>query len=99
MLTSKRVWALFSAQIGHDWGLYIMLSYIRKYLSNVLSLPRDKVVRYTSLAVFSMWIFSLVIAALGDYLIGRKFLTITQSRMIFTIIGKKSIFMLNILTF
>lgn len=92
MLTSGAVWALFSAQIGHDWGFYLLVSDMPKYLSNVLHLSIDEVGMLSALPYMSMWFCSLGSAALGDFLINRNKITITKSRKVFTALGTNHIF-------
>lgn len=36
LLTSSAVWALIIGEIGHDWGLYTMITDLPKYMSDVM---------------------------------------------------------------
>lgn len=36
ILTSGPLWGLIICQIGHDWGLFTIISDLPKYMSNVL---------------------------------------------------------------
>lgn len=89
LLTSKPVWALIIAQLGHDWALFFMASYIPKYLKSSLKLSYNEAGRYGALAYLVAWIFSIFSGALGGYLINRKILSTTWSRKVFTVICKK----------
>lgn len=88
LLTSGPVWALIIAQIGHDWALFFIGSYIPKYLRNAQGMSFHEAGRYSALAYFLAWILSVSSGALGGYLISHKKLTITQSRKLFTFICK-----------
>lgn len=92
IVTSGPVWALTIAKIGHDWVFYCLTTYMPKYLFDVLNLPINIVTRYCTIPYFLLWIVSLASAALGDYLVSHKKLTVTQSRKIFTTIGKTFLF-------
>lgn len=87
ILTSASVWALTGAKIGHDWLFYCLIIYMLKYLRDELKLPNIQVARYSTIPYLLLFVLSLSSAALGDYLITRKILTVTQSRKIFTAIG------------
>lgn len=36
MLTSAPLWALIIGEIGHDWGLYTMITDLPKYMGDVM---------------------------------------------------------------
>lgn len=36
MATSKPVWGLIIVQIGHDWGLFTIITDLPKYMKSVL---------------------------------------------------------------
>lgn len=86
LLTSKPVWALIIAQLGHDWALFFMGSYIPKFYRNILQMGFKEAGRYMSLAYFIAWIFSIFCGYLGGYLIKRKKITVTTSRKLFTVL-------------
>ncbi|CAD6999510.1 unnamed protein product [Ceratitis capitata] len=65
ILTSLPMWALISAQIGHDWGFYIMVTDLPKYMSDVMQFSIKANGLYSSLPYAMMWIFSLSTAAFG----------------------------------
>lgn len=86
LLTSAPVWALIVAQLGHDWGLFFLGSYIPKFLKKTLRLSFQEAGRYGALAYFVACIVSFGSGALGDYIIDHGILTRTQSRKLFTLI-------------
>jgi hypothetical protein len=44
ILTSMPVWALIIAEIGHDWGLYTMVTDLPKYMSDVMKFNPAQVI-------------------------------------------------------
>lgn len=74
--------------MGHDWGFYIMVTDLPKYMRDVLSFSVFDVGLYSSLPYISMWIVSLTSGWFSDYLISRQLVTITFARKIFTAIGE-----------
>ncbi|XP_055294957.1 sialin-like [Sitodiplosis mosellana] len=84
ILTSVPMIALVCAQIGHDWGFYIMVSDLPKYMSEVLQFSIKDNGIYSSLPYLVMWIVSVSTGWLSDFLIVRKFFTITGARKWFT---------------
>lgn len=90
LLTSKPVWALIIAQLGHDWALFFMSSYIPKFFrGDYLNMNAKQCGRYIALAYLVSWIFSIVCGYLGGYLISRKKISITFSRKLFTFLCNK----------
>lgn len=88
IFTSPAVIALIFAQIGHNWGLFIIINDLPKYMNDVLRFSIKKNGLYTSLPYVVLWIVALCTGVLSDFLIKRKFLGITNSRKLFTSIGK-----------
>ncbi|XP_055299422.1 sialin-like [Sitodiplosis mosellana] len=79
--------SLICAQIGHDWGFYIMVSDLPKYMKDVLSYPVFEVGLYSSLPYIAMWLISVMSGCLSDYLIGRGLISITFARKLFTAVA------------
>ncbi|XP_018804536.1 PREDICTED: putative inorganic phosphate cotransporter [Bactrocera latifrons] len=84
ILTSLPMWALISAQIGHDWGFYIMVTDLPKYMADVMQFSIKANGLYSSLPYAMMWIFSLGSGFVGDWLISRKIMNITNVRKMMT---------------
>lgn len=84
ILTSVPMIALVCAQIGHDWGFYIMVSDLPKYMSEVLHFSIKDNGLYSSMPYLVMWICSVSTGFLSDVLITRNIITITGARKIFT---------------
>uniref|UniRef100_A0A1B0CQC4 Permease of the major facilitator superfamily protein n=2 Tax=Lutzomyia longipalpis TaxID=7200 RepID=A0A1B0CQC4_LUTLO len=76
--------ALICAQIGHDWGFFIMVTDLPKYMSDVLRFSIKENGLYSSLPYALMWIVAILTGFLSDWLIARKFFSITAARKWFT---------------
>lgn len=88
ILTCPATIALIFAQIGHNWGLFIIINDLPKYMNDVLRFSIEKNGLYTSLPYVVLWIVALLTGFLSDFLIKRKYLGITASRKLFTSIGE-----------
>lgn len=88
IITSVPMIALVCAQIGHDWGFYVMVSDLPKYMSDVLRFSIKDNGLYSSLPYLFMWGVSVSTGFLSDFLIVRNVVTITGARKIFTGVGE-----------
>lgn len=80
--------ALIAAQVGHNWGLFIIMNDLPKYMNDVLRYSIKKNGLYTALPYVALWLVALSTGVLSDFLIKRNYLGITHSRKIFTSIGE-----------
>lgn len=87
IFTSVPMIALIFAQIGHNWGLFIVITDLPKYMNDVLRFSIKENGLYTSLPYLFMWIVGISTGFLSDYLIKRNHLSITLSRKLFTSIA------------
>lgn len=87
ILTSVPMIALIVAQIGHNWGLFIVITDLPKYMNDVLRFSIKKNGLYTALPYLCLWIVGISSGFLSDYLIKRNHLSITFSRKLFTSIA------------
>lgn len=67
ILTNAPMLALICAQIGHDWGFYIMVTDLPKYMSDVLHFSIKQNGLYSSLPYFTMWVVSVTTGILGMF--------------------------------
>lgn len=89
MFTSVPLLALIIGQIGHQWGLFIVINDLPKYMNDVLRFSIKKNGLYTSIPYLLLWFVGICTGFLSDYLISRKILGITNSRKLFTSVGKR----------
>lgn len=87
LLTNPPMLALIAAQVGHNWGLFIIVNDLPKYMNDVLRFSIKKNGLYTALPYACMWIVAICTGFLSDYLIRSKKLGITTSRRLFTSMG------------
>lgn len=88
ILTNLPMIALVCAQIGHDWGFYIMVTDLPKYMADVMQFSIKANGLYSSLPYLMMWIFSISSGFVGDWLMNRGILSITNTRKFMTGLGK-----------
>lgn len=87
ILTSVPVITLIIAQIGHDWGFYIMVSDLPKYMNDVMSVNVKANGYYTALPYVAMWIVSVYAGYATDVMLKKKVWSVTNARKILTMIG------------
>ncbi|XP_067626046.1 putative inorganic phosphate cotransporter [Eurosta solidaginis] len=84
---SKEIWSLIGAQIAHDWGFYVMLTYFPKFLNDVLQLKIMKTGFYSSIPFLVFWFASLGFGAIASWVIKKNINHATMIRKIMTFIG------------
>ncbi|XP_017068030.2 sialin [Drosophila eugracilis] len=87
IFTNIPMWALISAQIGHDWGFYIMVSYLPKYMHDILRFSIKSNGLYSSLPYVTMWIMSLLSGCVADQMIKHNCMSTTNTRKIMTAVA------------
>lgn len=84
LLKSPPVWALVCAQLGHNWGLFIMTTDLPKYLNDVLKFSIKENGVYSSLPYLVMFIVGQITGFISDKTIKHGWLSITNVRKICT---------------
>ncbi|CRK93649.1 CLUMA_CG007178, isoform A [Clunio marinus] len=87
IFTSIPMMALVCAQIGHDFGFYIMATDLPKYMSDVLRFSIKENGFYSSLPYASMWVASIAMGFWSDWMIVRNIISITNARKFFTTVA------------
>nr|XP_018897001.1 PREDICTED: putative inorganic phosphate cotransporter isoform X2 [Bemisia tabaci] len=87
ILTSGPVWALIIAEVGHDWGLYTMVTDLPKYMNDVMHFSVAQNGILSSLPYLVMWVFSISTSALADWLLKVEYMSITTLRRSFATLG------------
>lgn len=87
MLTNAAVLALIAAQIGHDFGFFIMVTDLPKYFNDVLKFNITKNAVFSAIPYIFMWIISIITGITADILIKHKFMSITFARKLYTTIA------------
>lgn len=97
ILTSPALLSLMVAQVGHNWGILIMITDLPKYMNDVLKFSIKQNGLYSALPYVTMWVVAQATGFLSDFLINRQYLNITNSRKMFTTIGNlNKLLLLNI---
>ncbi|KAH8298054.1 hypothetical protein KR018_005265, partial [Drosophila ironensis] len=84
ILTNLPMFALVAAQIGHDWGFYIMVTDLPKYMADVLQFSIKANGLYSSLPYVMMWIVSVGSGFVADWMIRRGIMNTTNTRKVMT---------------
>ncbi|KAG8039041.1 hypothetical protein G9C98_003348 [Cotesia typhae] len=87
VFSSAPVWALITAQIGHDWGFFTMVTDLPKYMSSVLKFSIKSNGYLSSLPYLSMWICSILSSWFADWIITAGHISRTNVRKIGTTIA------------
>ncbi|UJR14673.1 hypothetical protein I4U23_001666 [Adineta vaga] len=87
LLTSSSCWALYIIHTCSNWGTYTFLTSIPKYMDEVLGFNIKFNGILSALPYVSQWLIINLSGVIADILIHRKFLTVTQTRKLFTVLG------------
>ncbi|XP_012526725.1 putative inorganic phosphate cotransporter [Monomorium pharaonis] len=87
MLRSAPVWALITAQIGHDWGFFTLVTDLPKYMSSVLKYTIKSNGFVSALPYLVMWFSSLGSSYLADWMITKGVMSRTNVRKLGTTIA------------
>ncbi|KAJ8680612.1 hypothetical protein QAD02_016399 [Eretmocerus hayati] len=79
-LKSKPFLSLVIMQAGLDFGTFILMSDLPKYMDSVLKLPVALIGYASSMHYITNWIFSMIISALSDWLIAKDYMSTTNVR-------------------
>lgn len=88
LFTNPAVLALIAAQMGHSWGLFIVVNDMPKYMNDVLRFSIKSNGLYSAMPYVLMWVVSNAGGVLSDYLIKQNKISVTNARITFTSIGK-----------
>ncbi len=92
ILTSVPVWAIIISQTGIDFSFYVMTTDLPKYLSDVMRFDVEKNGLYSSLPQILNFFSAMGFGVLSDICINRKYLSVKNTRRIFTTTGNILIF-------
>ncbi|XP_025074687.1 putative inorganic phosphate cotransporter isoform X2 [Pogonomyrmex barbatus] len=87
MLSSLPVWALITAQIGHDWGFFTLVTDLPKYMSSVLKYSIKSNGFVSALPYLVMWFSSIGSSWLADWMITKGIMSRTNVRKLGTTIA------------
>ena len=87
ILTSVPFYALMIAQVGHNFGIFIMIIDLPKYMADVLKFSIKENGVYSALPFATMFLVGNLTGFVSDYIIHRKFISRTNARKMFTTIA------------
>lgn len=87
IITSPAVIALIFAQLGHNFGFFIIVTDLPKYMNDVLKFSIKENGLYSSLPYVCMWVVAQTTGFISDWMIVNKHMSITNVRKLFTAIG------------
>uniref|UniRef100_A0A1L8DEJ4 Putative inorganic phosphate cotransporter n=2 Tax=Nyssomyia neivai TaxID=330878 RepID=A0A1L8DEJ4_9DIPT len=87
LITSLPFISLILAHCAQNWGFWTLLTGIPTYMKNVLEMDIKKNALLSSLPYLVMFLGSLIMSPLSDFLINRGYLSVGSARKIFNSIG------------
>lgn len=87
LCTDKGIWALIIGQVGHDFTLYLMMSNMPKYFSDVLHMSVKDISFTTSFPFIGIWVSSIIAGRICDYGIRKKNWKVKWTRSVGTWLG------------
>lgn len=88
ILFSKAMFAVIISQIGHDWGYFVMMTCLPKYIETVLQFSINSNGAIMSLPYIVMFIWTNLAGRLADWLVKSKNMEIGYQRRLFNLLGK-----------
>ncbi|XP_045101821.1 putative inorganic phosphate cotransporter isoform X2 [Portunus trituberculatus] len=87
VLTSLPFWAIVVAHVAQNWGFYTLLTEMPTYMKNILRFDIAHNSFMSALPYLVMWLFSMVVGQLADYLQTSGRLSTANTRRLFNSIG------------
>ncbi|KAK9502974.1 hypothetical protein O3M35_011645 [Rhynocoris fuscipes] len=82
ILTSVPLWGLIIAQIGHDWGLFTIITDLPKYMKSVMHFSITQNGLLSAAPYLVMWLFAIISGWIVDWLVKKGF-SVSVVRKIF----------------
>jgi MFS transporter, ACS family, solute carrier family 17 (sodium-dependent inorganic phosphate cotransporter), other len=85
ILTDSGVWAVVAANFCVNWGLYVMIAWLPKYLDEQWGIGvKNDNAGWMAALPFTVWVvFSVAGGWSADFLIGRRIWTVSFTRLVF----------------
>eukprot|EP01122_Echinamoeba_exundans_P015342 TRINITY_DN7235_c0_g1_i1.p1 TRINITY_DN7235_c0_g1~~TRINITY_DN7235_c0_g1_i1.p1 ORF type:complete len:490 (+),score=62.11 TRINITY_DN7235_c0_g1_i1:77-1471(+) len=87
IFTTPACWAIFAGHFSINWGFYVLLTWIPKFLKNFLKFPIESAGFWAWAPYAFMFVVCIVAGRLADFLITRKLLQTATVRKLFQCIG------------
>ncbi|XP_050534001.1 putative inorganic phosphate cotransporter isoform X2 [Daktulosphaira vitifoliae] len=80
IVKSIPMWAILIAHLSQNWGFWVLLTYMPSYLSYVLKFNIKSNGFLSALPYMTMWLMTLVISWISDFINKKQYLTTTYQR-------------------
>ncbi|XP_014248408.1 sialin-like isoform X1 [Cimex lectularius] len=87
ILKSNPVWAIVIAMVGHDWGMFALVTDIPKYMKCVLHFNIRQNGDYLGIGYSLLWFTSILSGMAVDVINKKKIVSLTTNRKILATIG------------
>uniref|UniRef100_A0A1B6DWX2 Putative inorganic phosphate cotransporter n=1 Tax=Clastoptera arizonana TaxID=38151 RepID=A0A1B6DWX2_9HEMI len=87
IFTSVPMWALIITHFCHGWGFWTMLTMIPTYMSSILKFDIKKNGLLSSMPYGCMWICTILVSRIADYINKKKLLSLNASRKMWNTIA------------
>ncbi|CAH1989074.1 unnamed protein product [Acanthoscelides obtectus] len=77
-------WALLAGQFGHNFIFFTLVTYLPKYLKDILKMSVRSNALFTSIPFFLLWMFSIIVCYFSDIVTNHKWLSLATARKICT---------------
>nr|CAI5821122.1 unnamed protein product [Callosobruchus analis] len=84
ILTSMAFWALLSGQFAHNFIFMTLVTYLPKYLKDILKMNVQNNALFTALPFFLLYLFGLIVCYLTDIVISRGWVSVQLARKVNT---------------
>jgi ACS family sodium-dependent inorganic phosphate cotransporter len=73
-----------TAQIGHAFGYFTVVTDLPKYMADVLKFNIRENGLYSTLPYVAMWIMSILFGTISDWTLSKGYISLTSSRKLYT---------------
>ncbi|XP_065213447.1 sialin-like [Planococcus citri] len=87
ILTSVPIWALVIAEFGHDWGVYVVIADLPKFVNDVLKFNPAETGMMSGFPYLSVIVASFISSFLNDWITRNEILSKDVLRKMFTTIS------------
>ncbi|BES98261.1 sodium:phosphate symporter activity [Nesidiocoris tenuis] len=87
ILTSAPVWATIIGEVGHDFGLFAIVTDLPKYMNDVMHFSISDNGILSAMPYLVMWVASIILGYAADKLLAKKVVGLTRLRKILATFG------------
>jgi ACS family sodium-dependent inorganic phosphate cotransporter len=79
---------LILGEIGHNWGWYLMMTQLPRYLKTILNFTTKETAYCSALPFCFYWFWSGVFGHMFDLFLKTEYVSLTTLRKTFCVVGK-----------